>query len=85
MRAVAKNKSDLTVVNGGGEGSELARKRRSLEDEPLQCPECQGSAVMTVVIGPRRHPKTGILSGAKTIICAFCMAEGEIVELGKVN
>jgi len=75
----------VTVANGGAEGNMQPRRRAVEESEQLICPECNSSFIITALLGPRRSSEGEIVGGIKTMVCAVCFAEGEIIELGKVH
>lgn len=72
------------LIDGGGKDI-IRPKRKSLqEDQQIVCHKCNGSAVIDIILAPRRKPNGKVIGGTKIKACAFCHANKEIVELAKV-
>lgn len=86
---MADEAAKLRLVPGDRpEGRPRAGRRTGLDQsEQVTCWRChtdtgvETSAVVSVVIAPRRKPDGTKTGGTKAWACAFCLARGHITEL----
>lgn len=84
-----RDRSHLTTIDGDRPTDKpRAGKRRSIgDDEQVTCWQClkdirlETSAVVEVVVAPRRSPENKKTGGTKQWACAHCLARGKVTTL----
>ena len=84
-----RDRSHLTTVDGDRPAAKpRAGKRRLLaDDEQVTCYQCmhdlkvETSAVVEIIVAPRRSPENKKTGGTKQWVCAHCLARGKVTKL----
>ena len=89
MKTDFRDRSHLNVVDGDrlADKPRAGRRRGLDEDEQVTCYQClvdigiETSAVVEVVVAPRRSPQNKRTDGTKQWVCAHCLARGKVTKL----
>lgn len=90
MKDDFRDRSHLTSIDGAVPADKPRKgyRRTALDqDEQVTCWKCEQdigvatSAVVEVLIAPRRTPRNTQAGGTKEWVCAHCLARGEITKL----